>query len=112
HEHVADDFVGLLLDKTKAWAYGDPMDPNTEMGTVIDEAAAKSFEDRVNDAVARGARMLYGNARNGALYSPTVLDRVAPDMPLVKYETFGPVSPVIRFDTIDQAIAIANSTDY
>ena len=50
--------------------------------------------------------------RNGALYSPTVLDHVTPDMPVVKYETFGPVSPVIRFKTIDDAIAIANSTDY
>jgi acyl-CoA reductase-like NAD-dependent aldehyde dehydrogenase len=46
------------------------------------------------------------------LYSPTVLDRVTPDMPVVKYETFGPVSPVIRFGTIEEAIAIANSTDY
>jgi len=82
------------------------------MGTVIDEAAAKSFEAGVNDAVARGARLLCGNVRRGALYSPTLLDRVTPDMPLVKYETFGPVSPVIRFRDIDDAITIANSTDY
>ena len=68
-----------------------------DMGTVIDEAAAQSFEAKVNDAVARGARLLYGNVRRGALYSPTLLDRVTPDMPVVKYETFGPVSPVIRF---------------
>jgi len=82
------------------------------MGTVIDEAAAKSFEARVDEAVARGARLLHGNVRRGALYSPTLLDRVTPDMPLVRYETFGPVSPVIRFRDIDEAIAIANSTDY
>ena len=55
------------------------------------------FEDKVNDAIARGARLLFGNVRKGALYSPTVLDRVHPDMPVVKTETFGPVSPVIRF---------------
>ena len=70
--------------------------PPIDMGTVIDEAAARSFEAKVNDAVARGARLLHGNERRGALYSPTLLDHVAPDMPLVKYETFGPVSPVIR----------------
>jgi acyl-CoA reductase-like NAD-dependent aldehyde dehydrogenase len=88
------------------------MDPATEMGTVIDETAAKSFEAKVDDAVARGARLLHGNVRRGALYSPTVLDRVTPDMPLVKHETFGPVSPVIRFRDIDEAIRISNSTDY
>jgi acyl-CoA reductase-like NAD-dependent aldehyde dehydrogenase len=112
HEAVADDFVNLLLQKTRSWTYGDPMDPDTDMGTVIDEAAAKSFEDRVNDAMARGARLLHGNTRRGAVYPPTLLDRVAPDTPLVKYETFGPVSPVIRFKDIDEAIRIANSTDY
>src|SRR5690242_7409241 len=111
-QSIADRFVELLLEKTRAVKYGDPMDPATDMGTVIDEAAAKSFEGKVDDAVGRGAQLLYGNVRRGALYSPTVLDGVTPDMPVVKYETFGPVSPVIRFDTIDQAIAIANSTDY
>ena len=50
-------------DKTKAWTYGDPMDATLDMGTVIDEAAAQSFEQRVNDAVAQGARMLVGNVR-------------------------------------------------
>jgi aldehyde dehydrogenase (NAD+) len=109
---VADQFVALLLEKTQAVRYGDPMDAATDMGTVIDEAAAKSFEGKVNDAIARGAHLLYGNIRDGALYSPTVLDHVTSDMPVVKYETFGPVSPVIRFDTIDDAIRIANSTDY
>jgi aldehyde dehydrogenase (NAD+) len=111
-ESVADRFVALLLEKTQAVKYGDPMDPDTDMGTVIDEAAARSFQDKVNDAIARGAKLLYGNIRRGALYSPTVLDHVTADMPVVKYETFGPVSPVIRFATIDDAIAIANSTDY
>jgi aldehyde dehydrogenase (NAD+) len=112
HERVAGEFVERLLEKTRAWTYGDPMDPEIDMGTVIDEPAARSFEAKVNDAVARGARLLHGNARRGALYSPTLLDNVTPDMPLVKYETFGPVSPVIRFRDIDEAIAVANSTDY
>jgi phosphonoacetaldehyde dehydrogenase len=111
-ESVADRFVALLLEKTEAIRYGNPMDPNVDMGTVIDEAAAKSFEDKVADAVARGAKLVHGNVRKGALYSPTVLDHVLSDMAVVKYETFGPVSPVIRFETIDDAIRIANSTEY
>jgi putative phosphonoacetaldehyde dehydrogenase len=112
HESVADRFVEILVAKSRAIRYGDPMDPATDMGTVIDEAAAKSFEEKVNDAVSRGARLLYGNIRKGALYSPTVLDHVRPDMPLVMQETFGPVSPVMRFRDLDEAIALANSTDY
>jgi aldehyde dehydrogenase (NAD+) len=66
----------------------------------------------VNDAVAAGARLLIGNVRRGALYSPTVLDRVAPSMTVVREETFGPVSPVIRFKTVEEAIKIANGTAY
>jgi len=112
HETVADRFVELLVAKSRAIRYGDPMDPATDMGTVIDEAAARSFEAKVNDAVSGGARLLYGNIRKGALYSPTVLDQVRPDMSVVRQETFGPVSPVIRFRDLDEAIAIANSTDY
>ncbi|MEO8137974.1 MAG: phosphonoacetaldehyde dehydrogenase, partial [Betaproteobacteria bacterium] len=95
-ERVADAFVELVIDKTKNWSFGDPMDPEIEMGTVIDEAAAQYCESRVLEAVAQGARLCVGNVRDGALYSPTVVDRVDPGMPLVKYETFGPVSPIIR----------------
>ncbi len=111
-ESVADRFVEMVVAKTKAWTYGDPMDKNNEMGTVIDEQAAKLFESRVNEAVAGGAKLLVGNIRRGALYSPTVLDHVDPKMTLVMEETFGPVSPVMRFKTIDQAIAISNGTAY
>ncbi len=112
HEAVADRFVELLLERTRAVKYGDPMDAGTDMGTVIDEVAARSFEARVNEAIAGGARLLHGNLRTGALYSPTVVDHVRPEMTLVREETFGPVSPVIRFRGIDEAIRIANSTVY
>jgi aldehyde dehydrogenase (NAD+) len=112
HEAVADQFVELLLAKTKALKYGDPMDPATDMGTVIDEAAAIQFEAVVNEAIKAGAKLLYGNVRSGALYSPTVLDHVDPGMTVAKHETFGPVSPVIRFKTIEEAIRISNGTAY
>ena len=112
HEKVADQFVEQVLAKTRAWSYGDPSDRTLDMGTVIDEPAAKFFEARVNEAVAQGARLLVGNVRRGALYSPTVVDHVRPEMLLVKEETFGPVSPIIRFRDIDEAIRISNGTAY
>jgi aldehyde dehydrogenase (NAD+) len=111
-ESVADRFTELLVEKTKKVTYGDPMDPATDMGTVIDAEAAELMERRVNDAIAGGARLLWGNKRKGALYSPTVLDRVRPEMELVRLETFGPVSPVIRFRDIEDAIRISNFTAY
>jgi aldehyde dehydrogenase (NAD+) len=112
HERLADAFVEKLVVKTRAVNFGDPLDPATDMGTVIDETAAKDFEARVNDAIAQGAQLLVGNQRRGALYAPTVIDRVQPEMNVVKTETFGPVSPVIRFRDLDEAIRIANSTAY
>jgi len=112
HTAVADGFVERLVERTRAVRCGDPLDPATDMGTVIDEAAAIEFERRVSEAVAAGARLLVGNQRRGALYAPTVLDRVDPALTLVREETFGPVSPVIRFGSLDEAIAIANSTAY
>ena len=111
-ESVADRFVELLVEATRAVRYGDPLDPAMDMGTVIDEPSARRFEGVVNEAVAGGARVLIGNVRRGALYSPTVLDRVTPDMTVVRHETFGPVSPVIRFKTVEEAISIANGTAY
>ena len=112
HEAVADQFVEQVVAKTRAWSHGDPSDKKLDMGTVIDEQAAMFFESRVNEAVAQGAKVLVGNQRQGALYSPTVVDQVRPEMLLVKEETFGPVSPIIRFKNIDEAIRISNGTAY
>jgi phosphonoacetaldehyde dehydrogenase len=112
HRDVADRFTDLLVERTRAVKYGDPMDPETDMGTVIDEDAAIRIERRVEDAIERGALLLCGHRRAGALYAPTVLDRVPPDCELVREETFGPVSPVMRFGDIDEAIRLSNSTAY
>jgi putative phosphonoacetaldehyde dehydrogenase len=112
HEKVAAEFTDAVVAKTRAWKYGDPADAANEMGTVIDEAAARSFEARVNEAIAQGARLLAGHRREGALYAPTVIDRVRPDMTVVREETFGPVSPIISFASIDEAICLANGTAY
>ncbi|MRD46954.1 phosphonoacetaldehyde dehydrogenase [Caenimonas koreensis DSM 17982] len=112
HEAVAQRFTDLVVDKTRAWKFGDPQDKSSDMGTVIDEEAAKLFESRVNEAVSQGAKLLAGNQRSGALYSPTVLASVRPETTLVREETFGPVSPIITFRNIDEAIAISNGTAY
>nr|NDG06461.1 phosphonoacetaldehyde dehydrogenase [Oxalobacteraceae bacterium] len=109
---VAEEFIERLVNTSKSWRYGNPTDPAVDMGTVIDEAAAQLFESRVNEAVAQGARLLLGNERTGALYAPTVLDHVSAGMTLVREETFGPVSPVIRFETLDEAIQLVNGTAY
>lgn len=109
---VADAFVERLVALTRAWRYGNPADPAVAMGTVIDESAARLFEARVDEAISQGARLLTGHRRQGALYAPTVIDEVDPAMTVVREETFGPVSPVIRFDTVDEAIAIVNASRY
>ena len=112
HRRIAADFTEALLARTRSWTYGDPLDPQVDMGTVIDEQAAMLFERRVADAVAQGARLLHGNRRDGASYSPTLIDRVQGEMEVVRQETFGPVSPVLVFDDIGDAIAQVNSTAY
>lgn len=89
------------------------MDPTVDIGTVIHERAAQLFEKRVNEAVAEGAKLLHGNHREGALYSPTVVDHVSYRSELVREETFGPVIPIIRVpNDLDEVIRISNSTAY
>jgi aldehyde dehydrogenase (NAD+) len=88
------------------------MDESTDVGTVIDEAAARTIEERVRDAVAAGAKLLHGGERHGALLAPAVLDHVPAGVELVARETFGPVAPIIRVADLDEAVATANSTPY
>jgi phosphonoacetaldehyde dehydrogenase len=112
-ESVAEEFSKLVLAKAKKLKCGDPMDPAVDVGTVINEHAAKTFERRVNDAVSRGAVLLHGNNRQGALYPPTVVDHVPYDCELVHEESFGPVIPIIRVpNDISDVIRISNSTSY
>jgi putative phosphonoacetaldehyde dehydrogenase len=111
-ESVADEFAALVAEKAAKLKYGDPMDPDTDVGTVINEASATLFQDRVNDAIEKGATLLYGNDRQGAVYSPTVLDHVPFDCDLVREETFGPPIPIVRIRDIDHAIEVGNSTAF
>ncbi|MDJ1160060.1 phosphonoacetaldehyde dehydrogenase [Chelatococcus sp. SYSU_G07232] len=112
-ERVADAFAEKVLAKAKTLKCGDPMDPETDVGTVINERSAELFERRVVDACEKGARLLHGNDRRGALYPPTVVDHVPYDCELVHEETFGPVIPIIRCpNDIEAVIRISNATAY
>ncbi len=111
-DSIADELAERITEKAARLKYGDPMDADTDVGTVITEQAAILFEARVNDAISKGAKLLYGNDRQGAVYSPTVLDHVPFDCDLVREETFGPPIPIIRVTGIDHAIEVANSTAF
>ena len=111
-ESIAAALVEKIVDKASKLKCGDPFDPQTDVGTVIDEASATLFESRVKDAVKLGARKLHGNERQGALFHPTVVDHVPWNCELVMEETFGPAIPIIRIKDIDDAINIANGTSF
>jgi phosphonoacetaldehyde dehydrogenase len=112
-ECVAEEFSAIVLEKAKKLRCGNPSEPEVDVGTVINERSAKLFESRVIDAVAKGAKLLHGNDRRGALYPPTVVDHVPYDCELVHEETFGPVIPLIRCpNDIGEVIRISNSTAY
>ena len=111
-EQIADDLIGKIVEKASKLKCGDPSDLQTDVGTVIDEKSAMLFESCIKDAVSLGARKLYGNERQGALFHPTVVDHVKWDCELVMEETFGPAIPVIRVKDIDNAIQVANGTSF
>lgn len=112
-ESVADRFVPLVLEKARAIRFGDPMDPETQLGCVISAKAAETFENRVLDAAKQGAKVLYHPARQGALLPPIVVDHVPHDCELVMEETFGPIVPIVRVPDDDaQVMAISNSTEF
>lgn len=112
HENLKHIFTEKLVEKTKEYTFGDPSDPETRVGTVIDEAAAIYLEQVVQKAVQQGARVLTGGKRHGALMEPTVIADVPRDADMVVYESFGPLAPVLTFRDIDDAIALSNSTAY
>ena len=112
HESIAEDFVDQFVDLARRIKYGDPMDPDTDMGTVISEKQAATIQSRVDNAIREGADNLIGNIREGALYSPTIVDHVSPESELVARETFGPVASIIRISDLDEAIDIINASNF
>jgi putative phosphonoacetaldehyde dehydrogenase len=112
-ESVAHRLVPMILDRAKALRFGDPMDPETELGCVVHARAAEEIEARVLEAESLGAQILYNPGRQGALLPPIVLDNVPFECPLVREETFGPVIPILRVPDGDtQVMEISNGTPF
>lgn len=111
-ESIADEFAQKLVVATEKLVMGNPQDTKTTLGTLISKKAAIQVEQAVNDAVEKGAKILTGGNREDAFYEATVIDNVSPDMDLVQNETFGPIAPIIRVKNLDEAIEIANDTEY
>jgi aldehyde dehydrogenase (NAD+) len=111
-ETVAREFTARLVEKTREYVCGDPMDEQTRVGTVIDEPAAIYLETVIKEAVAAGAKVLVGGERRGALLQPTVIADVPRDSRMVTCESFGPLAPILRVRELDDALELANSTPY
>ncbi|CCQ72137.1 Lactaldehyde dehydrogenase [Magnetospira sp. QH-2] len=112
HESVRKSFLDRLMPLVEATSLGDPAEPATHMGPVIDEAAAQEVMDRLEEATHRGARILAGGTRTGTMVAPTVIDRLDPNTRLLKTETFGPVLALRGFTDLNAAMAEINASDY
>jgi phosphonoacetaldehyde dehydrogenase len=111
-EPLAGRLAAAIVERVGRLRVGDPLSEETDIGTVIDEPAAELVESRVKSAVEEGALLLTGGERRGAQIDPPVLDRVRPEQKLVREETFGPAVPLIRVESLDEALEVANGTRY
>ena len=110
---VADAFVEKVLAKAKRLKFGDPMNPETDLGCVVNARSAEMFENRVLAAAKQGAKILYHPERKGAVLPPITVDFVDPKSELVYEETFGPIIPIIRVSADDnEVIRVSNSTPF
>ena len=113
HNSIREEFAKRLAKTLFAMKLGDPMDPQTQVGPVINEKAAIRIISQIEKAVSQGAKILCGGSRNGCFVTPTVLADVSVNSSIATdEEVFGPVFPVIGFDTVEEAIAIANNSCY
>lgn len=112
HGSLYEEVKSRLVDVAKKLKTGDPADESTQLGPLITVDDAKRVEQWVNDAIAKGARLLCGGQRDGAIVSATYLENVPADSPLNCDEVFGPVATLQPFDDFDDAIRIANDTRY
>ncbi len=110
---IHDAFVARLADAVMALKVGNGLDEGVTQGPLIDEAAVVKVEEHLADALGKGARLVAGGHRlKGTFFAPTVLAGVTGAMKVAREETFGPVAPVFRFATEDEAVAMANDTEF
>jgi succinate-semialdehyde dehydrogenase/glutarate-semialdehyde dehydrogenase len=112
---VYEEFAGRLAQAVSGLKVGNGMEDGVAQGPLIDEAALAKVEEHVGDATAKGARVVVGGKRHplgGTFYEPTILADVTPEMKVAKEETFGPVAPLFRFSSEDEAVRMANDTEF
>ncbi|MYM61809.1 aldehyde dehydrogenase [Pseudomaricurvus sp. HS19] len=111
---IKDQFIDKLIAKAQSLPVGDPLDPETRVGALIDSNQARRVRSFITQAEEQGARVATGGVGDEAtnFVAPTILDGVTPDMTVAREEVFGPVVAVLSFDTEEQAIAIANDSIY
>jgi succinate-semialdehyde dehydrogenase / glutarate-semialdehyde dehydrogenase len=112
HRRVLEAFVEKFVAATAKLTVGDPRDPETAIGPMISESEAARAEQWVNDAVSAGARVVAGGTRRGAVLQPTILVNARRDMKILCEEIFAPVVSIIPFDSLDEAIAEINATEF
>jgi acyl-CoA reductase-like NAD-dependent aldehyde dehydrogenase len=112
HRDVHDAFVERLVDRTKQLRVGDPLDEETDMGPMCHRGTLERTRAHIEDAVANGAQVVVGGTSNGMYHDPTVLTGVTNSMRIAREETFGPVAPIMAFDSLSEALEIANSTEF
>ena len=112
HSAIEAEFTDLLLAQVAAHRFGDPALAETQMGPVIDEAAASDLIARLTEAQSQGARLLAGGVQEAAMVAPTVIADVGLQTRLFATETFGPVLALRRFDTLDQVMAEVNASEF
>ena len=109
---IADEFTTRLAEKTKTLKTGDPKEPDTIIGPLINDHALQTVKGRVDDAVSKGAKVLAGGVVEGACYQATLIADVPEDSDFARIETFGPVAAIEVVDSADEAVARANATAY
>jgi len=112
HERVAESYVEALAEHAGRLTVGDPNTGEVALGPLIDESQLAKVDDLVRSTVDAGARLAAGGTHDGLFYRPTVLDQVSTDMPAYANEVFGPVAPVVRFSSDDEAAALASASEY
>lgn len=108
---VADHFVDKFAAKANALPYGDPRG-QVVLGSLVGEQAADRMDELMKDALGKGAKLVAGGQRSGTVWAATLLDHVNPQMKIYREESFGPVKSIIRVDGDDEAVSVANDTEY
>jgi benzaldehyde dehydrogenase (NAD) len=112
HRSVADEYVALLVAKAKRLRTGDPYREDVQLGPIVNERQLARVDGIVQRTISAGARLAEGGSHDGLFYRPTVLTDVTTDQPAWTDEIFGPVAPVTTFETDDEALALANASEY